>query len=563
MSNYYISFQYSAIQKLIERHQRLWSLAGTSQILSNMNETEMKGIVEKKGGKVLVAGGGKFTARFQEEAKAKEAIAEIVKLVSTTFPMLEFQHTSEPIEAESLEEARKEKKLVEVLNEQKARFRGYGVVFQPYFRVCDECGQYPAQHTKKYRKTDEEPMFLCRFCYDTLSVSTSLGSLETKAKSSIERVYREYVKILGDKNNREKSVTINKQNVKIPKEFEKLFPQKGDKTYTSNDEEERRRMAVWFSDVNNMNGKVPLWFAQDENKIPEIFRKLTEINVKIIAETLAEVFPVSTWHEHDGKTYIPFRLIVAGGDDLCLVFPEEYAIKFALTFSKQYREITGKLSDANDEIAKYLSVAWLREQAKRFADEHRRQVKDPGTYSFGGAFVVTHVHTPFSAIHRLGEELMKKAKEESGRTDNSVNWRILGLDEEISVETQVRFEKPVLIDGLQDSLQATAEKKAAAITQRLTLRDYYRLCKFYRNILTSSRIRKIADVLIAYGDDAKGAEKELIRYADVGTQKGLQYILADPEFREDNDINGEIIPGRICTLLELLTLSSPKSEANN
>jgi hypothetical protein len=68
-NHYYFALQYSAIQETVLRHDRLWSIAGISQILSRMNEIELPAIVEHRdiGEEVLVAGGGKFTARFLEK----------------------------------------------------------------------------------------------------------------------------------------------------------------------------------------------------------------------------------------------------------------------------------------------------------------------------------------------------------------------------------------------------------------------------------------------------------------------------------------------------------------
>jgi len=141
---HYFSLQYSAIQKTALRHDRLWSIAGISQILSVMNELELPKITEDNGGDVLVAGGGKFTARFEEKGRAETARDEIIKIVSTMLPMLEFQY-SEIAAAATLKEA-KEKGLIDGLNEQKRRFRGYGVTFNPHLEVCEECGELLMDH---------------------------------------------------------------------------------------------------------------------------------------------------------------------------------------------------------------------------------------------------------------------------------------------------------------------------------------------------------------------------------------------------------------------------------
>lgn len=71
---HYFSLQYSAIQKTILRHDRLWSMSGISMVLSELNEIILPRISEQEGnGTVLVAGGGKFTARFDTNENSEKA----------------------------------------------------------------------------------------------------------------------------------------------------------------------------------------------------------------------------------------------------------------------------------------------------------------------------------------------------------------------------------------------------------------------------------------------------------------------------------------------------------
>ncbi len=144
MKSYYFSLQYSANQKTVLRHNRLWSIAGISQGLAWLNEIEFFRIAQEiHGGKVLVAGGGKFTAKFTDKNKAQAAKQAIVKLLACSFPMLEFQQ-AEIVEAADFAEA-KQKGILEQLGEQKRRFRGYGTSYLPHLAVCGECGEYSAE----------------------------------------------------------------------------------------------------------------------------------------------------------------------------------------------------------------------------------------------------------------------------------------------------------------------------------------------------------------------------------------------------------------------------------
>jgi hypothetical protein len=168
---YYFSVQYSAIQKTILRHDRLWSVTGISMILSELNEIGFPRVVSENNGTVLVAGGGKFTARFSGERDAETAKRDIVKILSTTLPMLEFQASKEIIRAESMNDAKAEKKdkdgnilypgLIRELSEQKRHFRGYGVSFNPHLKTCDECGEYPVAAGKKIPPGDKRVCGIC------------------------------------------------------------------------------------------------------------------------------------------------------------------------------------------------------------------------------------------------------------------------------------------------------------------------------------------------------------------------------------------------------------------
>jgi len=145
--NYYLSLQYSAIQKTVLRHDRLWSIAGISNMLARLNEIDMPSIAENHGGKAIVAGGGKFTARFPDQGKADEARRECVKKLSTTLPMLEFQVSEKSWSGESFNKLANDSNspnpVIMELNEQKRAFRGYAVSFNPHMKLCEECGEYP------------------------------------------------------------------------------------------------------------------------------------------------------------------------------------------------------------------------------------------------------------------------------------------------------------------------------------------------------------------------------------------------------------------------------------
>jgi hypothetical protein len=538
---HYFSLQYSAIQKTVLRHDRLWSIAGISQILSVLNELELPRITKSFSGDVLVAGGGKFTAKFKTPDDAKNAASAITKTVSTTLPMLEFQ-ASKITEAETLGKA-KENDLITGLSEQKRRFRGYGVSYNPHMEVCEECGEYPAVETSHRSGKRTE---LCRACFQSWNAGRDLKDIlalhnEGKPLTSLEQIYAQYWSLLAAE---DKEVP----QPSVPTDFEKLFPKqkKPEGGAGQGATEDRKRMAVWFSDANNMNGKVPIWLSQDDALIPKIFKEVKEVNIRVISKALKEVFPRRTWKQHEGEWFLPFRLVVAGGDDLCLVMPEEHVLDFALVFSKQVSKEVGNFKPSD-----FLHKNWLENKYRKWLESQKDKETDkspPGPYCFGASFVITPVHTPFKAIHSLGESLMSKAKKETNREADSVNWQLLNVDEQEEQEISLEFEKPLFIQ------KKSEDEIRSAILERLTFENYLELRNDYSK-LSNSQMKNIASALISAKGDSGKAELALIKSAVAAKEKGLTGLLSDPKLRvTQGEGKGLLDLPKVATLLELLNI---------
>ncbi len=147
--------------------------------------------------------------------------------------------------------------------------------------------------------------------------------------------------------------------------------------------------------------------------------------------------------ERDGKRFLPFRLVVAGGDDLCLVMDKYYVASFALELSKAVNGKFEKLPETHR-----LNEKWLENNR----DQSKRDGKPIKPYGFGAAFVIASVHTPFNRIHQVGEDLMKKAKNETKKKANSVDWRIMAEEESLT-EQLLKFERPLFIDRKPDETE--------------------------------------------------------------------------------------------------------------
>ena len=182
---------------------------------------------------------------------------------------------------------------------------------------------------------------------------------------------------------------------------------------------------------------------------------------------------------------------------------------------------------------------------------NNKPVREPGSFSFGGAFLITPLHTPFRMIHEQGESLMSQAKKDTDRKANSINWQLLNADPRINNDVFLKFEKPIFIDELPEN--DIPEK----VKGRLTFDAYLRLRSRYstgESRLSNSQIKTIANIL-QRSHTPDEAEDRLMLAAGAGLEKGLKYVLADLSFRTCDGKDRKLIPARIATLLELLTIA--------
>ncbi|MBV5341468.1 MAG: hypothetical protein J0665_18255 [Deltaproteobacteria bacterium] len=526
MVNYYFSLQYSAIQKTVLRHDRLWSIAGISNTLAKLNEIDLPTIAGEHDGVAIVAGGGKFTARFQDEDKAEAARKACEKCLATTLPMLEFQISNTIWPGISFNTLAKEgNPAIEELKEQKRSFRGYALSFNPHLKLCEECGEYPAQKkivrledekndcriAKLKEKSDnkvnrkESVKDVCRICHAAFEESKKIFHTQ-KAETTLQKIYQGYID----------AVPPSAKRNMPPADFKDLFPDTPD---------ERKRMAVWFSDLNNMNDKVQVWLKQEnEDNVLKTFDEFRSTVVDIIVSAL-----VRTFNKPVGK-YLPFRLVVAGGDDLCLVMAEKKILNFTQNISAALNEVVADLEENNP-------VHPLTEQGLRILS--KEESYSPKPFGFGGSFVVTSIHTPFSLIHQVGEELMSKAKKETERQGNSVNWRVMA--EETSVtDDLLSFERPLFIE------KTDRDKDPHG---RLSFNDYLALRNTY-NEISGSHMQQI--VAIMQQEKNPHELDHHLKLLDANeADKSFSPLLRDEKFR---DAEGVLMPERIATLFELLTI---------
>ena len=568
MMAYYFSLQYSAIQKTILRHDRLWSIAGMSQMLSELNEIKFREIAIAKAGTILVAGGGKFTAKFEGEAAAidaKDAKEKIMAIISKTLPMLEFQ-VSKIVTASSLKDAKSLNNLdgkdypglIHELDEQKRCFRGYGLTFNPHLKVCEECGEYPATDSiyvrtevtdnSKHEYKEISVCAVCKSAKNAAEINLTKFSKEEEQDNltTLKKIYRKFIESLGNK---------QQDNLKIPTNFEDLFP---DGRANGDTGKQKSRIAVWASDINGMGDKVTVWLNQEEDKLFDTFEKVKEINIEFVSKALIETFKDVEFIEKkrgagDKNQYIPFRLIVAGGDDLCVVMIDKYILKFVSKLDKSLQDARNDLENGHP-----LNIQWLQENYNKnpSKDSKGNNIKKSfRPHRYGGSFVVTPIHTPFKKIHSVAEDLMGKAKNKTCRMENSVNWMVMSADEDTVSETLLKFEKPLFINSKPDfdEEKCPEDNSISESGAYLTFCDYMEMAEKYKK-LSGSHIQQIISKIIEcgeYTDASERLEKWLKRLPESARKDSvISLLLKDVNLRTDGMLNNR----RISTLLELMSI---------
>ncbi len=237
----------------------------------------MRNIVNNYNGQIIISAGGKLTATFEDINSASLAREEVIKLVSTNLPMLEFQCSEIVEDTEYSKAFNRENGIKTQLSELKRRCRGYGYTYNPLFLMCSECGEYPAEVAEKYEK---EETFLCRICstskeHSKIKVKEMLNKPDERL-TSVKRIYKRYFQQFS-----------SHELPEIPFNFENLFHKKSDSN-------EKQMLAVWCSDVNNMGEKLSVLFIFEDKQSSEIFEKITDFNIRFVSGALIKTFGTST-----------------------------------------------------------------------------------------------------------------------------------------------------------------------------------------------------------------------------------------------------------------------------
>lgn len=192
-------------------------------------------------------------------------------------------------------------------------------------------------------------------------------------------------------------------NKKFATEFDK-FAKDGEKNY----------LAIIHIDGNTMGIKIREFVESLKTTIIPSFDEMKNLSVKIsklykevLKETASTVFK-----ETDGE--LPFRPIIADGDDITIMLDSHYAFKFVETF---FENLNGK------------------------------EIFGEGFVPTAAAGIVfSKIKFPFSKAYEIAEECCKNAKsktlEREGRAKNSVDFQMIysGVNENLKATRKAYYE---------------------------------------------------------------------------------------------------------------------------
>jgi hypothetical protein len=339
------------IQDLLFRSSRLQEVVGGSQLL----EVFCRGIgseAEKSGGETIISSAGSFRILFDSDQKAREFgeylsesyRRELGGTISVTDPI---EVTSEKMAIENAQAS-----LRKVKHSGKLPSSTENI---PYTAICASCGSGIAREYKK-RYPDEKKNYVCDMC-----------DRKAEARNQMKDDFLdEFLSILQSESAQQFEFPISADDVA------KL--------------ERRNYVGYIIADVNNMGAIFGA--CEDFEKMGTLSAALNRVLNESLAEPTKDIMEKRKNEKNPG--FIPVLPLILGGDDVFALIPAQWALDFALQFSKEFEDRMNRK---------------LREIG----------IQDHSTISV--AVVVCKGKLPYSIAHEIGERLLKRAKKRA-KTEN-------------------------------------------------------------------------------------------------------------------------------------------------
>lgn len=455
-----VAFDTDKIKSYVFATSKLKEIRGASALLNKLNREDM---VTLTGGKPIYANGGGGLFLLEDGSgidKIREVRAQYRKntlSASVTGVCLDLPKDF-TVTTPAQDVLKKLNYLMRLQKDQNASVISNTV--HSYFHTCDSCGG-------AYARQISYGDLICESCHIKRKVSDQVDLWDLFVARFLE-------------------YGVDLRKFKPHDEFSELGELSRPKGY----------MGLLYADGNNM-GKV----IEDKVDTLEKMKTFSEAVDDAIYAAVAEAIKEGDLLQSVGNQYLPFGILLLGGDDLVMVTTAQKvlvtAVKIARHFPKAVKEKFGE--------PLYLSIG----------------------------VVIAHVNFPFGSLREVAEDLLKFAKKTSARhrLDGKEGYESLINFQVINASNTLQFSKTY--DKLYTNKLETEERKANLYR---SLRPYTpegleRLIETVQKTLKKAPTSKLNQLYQAVHLDRNSAMLEglsaVIRLRDQSLSRKLRYIPTD------------------------------------
>lgn len=370
---FFVVIDIDKIQEYVFRNIKLKPIFGASLLVAELTShdfcktesilkefEEAKEIKELSSGKrylPIFFGGGNIKIIFSANKDTLTFVEDMQRIFIRKAHGATFSHViykfTDNFDNNVIEQAEKELKKIK-----QSKWCSIQPNTNPCFDLCTLCRTYPAN--LKHR----DGKFVCENCFCALKSFDNFLSMNNK-DILLKRFHEQF---------------SNNLHCKFMNEFDDI---KDDKSY----------LAVLNMDANDIGDKIVKCTQNKVNDtcVTALKDFSTGLNNAVIEMLINSLKDNIFTPEEIGKEEAPFRPIIIGGDDICLVIAGNKAIRFICNFIDNIKKNPFCISNAI-------------------------------TFSIGVCFVKSHY--PFSFAHKLSEQLLASAKAKKSH-GNVIDWETL------------------------------------------------------------------------------------------------------------------------------------------
>jgi hypothetical protein len=541
---------------------KLRHIVAASALLSHVNEQQTEWLICAHDGAVIFSAGGITQAVFKDENKVRQAAEELRKLyveqTSSATVTVTVIHWGKGVNfAQVVENAIREvsrRKAGELerwegeqgqdlkepeqggveakgrikRQEEEAIMPFFGG--SPFFRICEMTGREPAVDYKPqpdgiFRnigitilKAEEWAKNLRRQTIPSSSGEEVTFDPELKDRLLVDPLLRH---------------RIAKERNKSPKEFR--FPEDFDELVVG--AQPRGYIGYIEADGNRFGELLRALKDGVEDKSNkeqlQAYRAFSTLIKETTQEALIEAIMYALQGrelaQKDGKTILPFRVFLLGGDDVFLMIQAQYALKFAEAFCRLFQEKAGK----------------------KFSENPYLQDIEFPAFTMSAGVVIAHHNLPFLSLHRMASELLKSAKRRSWQVKRKTQNDVGSVDFQIVTGSNIedfktlRREVYTVRDGTQELLMTG---RPYLVSPNKDENELSRLLEVVENLngkVARSRLKELGNIMRQGKQQGNFAfARWFLRLDNEEAQKAIRCALGTEElvpslWQDDGRVGGE------------------------